>query len=379
MTTAPVAPFERLEKLPEPQELPLLADWLEIRCFLAPDAHFFSEDLKSPLDEREDLGEGPVVQTVAGMVATNEMFFGRDVDEAVLSAIEGEDPDGGDADAEDAESDDEEDGAPYDPSGDDPDEVEDDREEAFTDDVLGQLLSRRYVLEDDYPFEIAADEGLVRLRGNLTDRHRLYLGLLAASCLSYVPGRQPALTKGFERLGKVVLERYLGPGARVEIFGTTAEEGNVFAGGLKERLEALSKETRLRLLDDVVDEVEESGDLGLDLVGWWPVDEKDPADGLAILWAQSGCGKDWPAKQGSAAAANWVNVFVINVEILNCMLIPYWYRDAAGGWYKRTKIAKNVVLDRRRILWLLRDDELPLAVFPADALDGLQGQAPSSA
>lgn len=378
MSGGPIAPLERLERLPEPKDLPLLADWIEVRCFLAPDLQFFSEELKGPLDELKDLGEGPVPADLVGMVATNEMYFGRDAEEALLDTLEEAVDQQAGTNREEQDPVAEEDALP-DVSGDDLDEIEDDAEDAFTDDVLTQMLSRLHVLDEDYPFEIATEAGIVRLRDEVTDRQKVYLGLLAASCLAYVPGKQDVLTSRFERLGKVVLERYLGGTARVEIFGTKADEGELFSGDLRERLKKLSKAMRLELQEGAAEEVSSSGDHGLDLVAWWPLDDDDPAFGQAIMWAQSGCGKDWPAKQGSAAAANWVNVFIVNVDILTCVLIPYWYRESGGAWYRKTKIAKNIVLDRRRILWLLRNEELPLEVFPGDALDGLMGQGPPSA
>lgn len=371
-----IAAQERLDELPKPQDLYLIADWMELRCFLAPDAFFTASPLADLWQQTAELGGQPMSTSTTSLTATAIAATAVGPEEAVLDAVAEpsgpQEADGGlesQGDAE-AQSDDPDDLL----AGDDQDEVEDDLEVAKQDDVVGHLLSRHDVLRDAYPFEIDLEAQGIGLLASLDDRHRLYLALLLASCLAYVPGRKDALTKGFEQLGKDILEAYLGGGAKVEIFGTSTVAGDMFHGALSTAVEILGEKLRMTVKGSA-DEIGTSGDHGLDLVAWWPLEDADPASTCAVLWAQSGCGKDWPEKQMSATPDMWVNVLDVDVEVLTALLIPYWFRKPSGDWYNRVKIGKNIVFDRRRILWVLRHASLPLASLPADILDGVQGAA----
>jgi hypothetical protein len=96
-----------------------------------------------------------------------------------------------------------------------------------------------------------------------------------------------------------------------------------------------------------------TGDEGLDLVGWVPWG--DDAPGRVLFFAQCACSKDeWVAKQHSSSAEGWRNKIDFTVPPANVAFIPVCFRKADGSWHSTADI-QSIVVDRLRLLYLLRD------------------------
>lgn len=233
-------------------------------------------------------------------------------------------------------------------------------------DVFGHLAYRIATFGADYPFDL--DSGhLMRLhrRPNLTTRNHLYVFLLLGSLLRYVPRkRRSDITTPFERLVAEVLQRWFPADAEVHIFGTAAGAGGRYRGTMWQKINLLGSDLgEMVLLPETAFNAADSGDLGLDVVAWFPLG--DNLLGLPVFFAQVTCEFRWKDKQHESGR-NWQSYLKESAPRGNLLFIPYCFRDASGEWFDPKWPTSAVVVDRQRLLWLLRGEDEPLASVPYD-------------
>ena len=93
-----------------------------------------------------------------------------------------------------------------------------------------------------------------------------------------------------------------------------------------------------------------TGDNGLDLVGWYSF--KDNAPGTMMTFAQCACGDDWEDKQIESHSFRWRNYIHFYNQPSNIIFFPRQYRKPDGSWLKTTTINDTVLIDRKRLLEL---------------------------
>ena len=99
----------------------------------------------------------------------------------------------------------------------------------------------------------------------------------------------------------------------------------------------------------------DTGDKGLDIVGWVPVADSMP--NRLLVFGQCACSKeDWTDKQSSSSAEAWRGTIQLSTTPYNLAFVPFCFRRADGSWHTRVEIRETVLIDRLRFVLLLGDD-----------------------
>jgi hypothetical protein len=116
--------------------------------------------------------------------------------------------------------------------------------------------------------------------------------------------------------------------------------------------------------------VNNTGDGGLDIVGWIPM--KDTAPGFALLFGQCACSpEDWSSKQGTSSISDWQNRITFTTPPSNFIFIPMCFRNTSGEWYNNDKVKLSVVIDRLRLCNLLESKASVTAALASPIVDSL--------
>jgi hypothetical protein len=227
-------------------------------------------------------------------------------------------------------------------------------------DVFEYLESRAVVYGATYPFEIDSEDGSIslkrtsRLRG-ARKTARLYLFLLACANFRYIPRKrdQDTLATKYEDICFRGLTMLLPPTAEVHLFAQRARQGARYNGLLKDKLSLLAKDLgEERIAADREFLAGDTGDAGIDLVAWLPLG--DALGDRVLLFGQCACTPNWVQKQHSATgSALGTSISLIAKPVPLCF-IPFDFREVGGGWYQRRMIHETVVIDRRRLCYMLR-------------------------
>jgi hypothetical protein len=324
----------------------LVADFVELMCTATLDGEWGLSDLRA-LRKAKDKDHATVREP-----SERELLLGEDdfedgtVNVALAAALEL-------PIAEHESSDDDGDGDDQ-PNADPGPAAADDARATEGSGVADVLAYRADRFGDAWPFELF-DQDNLRMREPLEGRHRLYLFLLVASCLSNVAvADRNQVTTAFERLAPGALSGHLGPRAEVHLFGTTGDSGR-YTGSLWERFQRLAQDLRVKLLAEQAEIEARGGDNGLDAVAWLPTG--DDAATIVSIFAQCACGKKWRDKQHEGTELRWAPVLAFRTPIVNVTLIPYSFRRSDGLWHADYHVEKGVLLDRERILEALAANE----------------------
>lgn len=303
--SSPPTPAITVESLPrEPKfDTYAWADFVELLCMLNKDHEVSKADVIDRIKERRDLGEGLEDDPSAGPTAAEK----KDIHPLRAANF-------------------------------------------FT-----HLQYRAGAFGDSYPFDVSAGGDLVSMKGGITTAQKLYIFLLVSSNLRYVkPEYRVTLTTSFETVSHQALKRLLPDAAEVHVFGANELRTGRYAGSKWEKINRLAKDIREDLkVKETHYKSNDMGDQGLDLVAWVPFEDK--AQGLLLAFAQCACtSEDWSKKQGSSSRAAWNSTLTFMVFPLNLVFIPIAFRDSFGLWHQPQKIHESVVIDRVRLLYLLR-------------------------
>jgi hypothetical protein len=218
------------------------------------------------------------------------------------------------------------------------------------DDVFAHLRYRVSSLGESYPF--AVEDGPVLVRAaTVGDRRKFYLFLLIASLLARVDksSRQHA-ARHFEVLSARLLKVLLGWRGEVAVFGTTSKLAeSEFKGRLWTKIQQLATKLgeQVKIPEREVPK-KDNGDNGLDIVAH--LGFGDSATGRLVLFGQCACTSDWNTKQHSACEDAWAPVVSLSQPIVPITFIPFFFRDATGGWARTRDVHRTVVLDRLRLV-----------------------------
>ncbi len=227
------------------------------------------------------------------------------------------------------------------------------RRERQLEDVLTQLAFRSKAMEGFYPFEVEGE--FLKIRENLTSKHRVYKLLLACSRLRSFKesGINQLWAKAFTKLSKIAMKGLVPNHAEVRIFDANSEDRtSYYSTNLKEALKILGKDLAVRIDEIECDKAGTSGDGGLDLVAIVNFD-----DGARTSYALLGqCGaqeKNWPKKTLEAHSIRYKNFFHMIFELPGVMFTPVCYRNSDGEWSNVQSANGILLVDRIRMLKLI--------------------------
>jgi hypothetical protein len=341
------SPIKNLEILPPTSDSYMWADYIELLCLTSTDGRISRADAVDFIRQRaEDLKEGKAVEG----------------DEAEEHDIEEE------MDIEDEEGDDVTEVSPEPEEG-------DDKWERRADDWFNHLAYRVGAFGEFYPFQITPGGAVLKLRkqkASLTVKYKLYLFLLFASNLRYFGRKEiSSIASIFEVASFYALETHLPAGANLHMFGKHPLNTGRYTGLLWNKLHDLTKD----LKEEVVCLKEnfkptDTGDAGLDLVAWSPLeDTTNLMPGFLLVFGQCACTPEWVTKQMETHYDTWSNYMSFTAYPFRFTFIPFCFRKANGNWYEKTKIRKTAVIDRLRLINLLRGKEKKLKPHIAPHID----------
>ena len=223
-----------------------------------------------------------------------------------------------------------------------------------------------------YPFRLA--EGCCTLcrRGRITLNHKMYLFLLlSANLRCFDRQRQSDLAAAFELASLEALRQYLPKESTVRQFGKNAlRSPRHYPGPIWQKVQKLAGDIRENLACAEVDfSPRSTGDEGMDLVAWLPLGESDVAPGVLTVFAQCACTDEWVEKQLGSSAMSWRSFISFTVEPANIVFIPFCFRNPRGEWFKRTDIKNSILVDRVRLVQLLREKSRTLSSFAFGVVD----------
>lgn len=313
-TPSPSDPLTQLDRLPSSREDHAWADYIELLCLVNIDREFSKADLGDRIQERKDLGE-----------VQNDLEDTGDLLPAEIS----------------------------------------DRERRKIDDWFQHLRFRESAFAEFYPFSLTRNRTMLQVRESLSAKQRFYVFLLLCANLRYV-SRVETVTNCFEVVSEEALKRLLPEGSEVHLFGPR-HSGSRYTGTLWTKINRLAddlKEIVVAREDDFSSH--DVGDGGLDLVGWVPMGDEVPS--RLLVFGQCACTPEWDSKQYTSSVANWSSHINFTAPPANVAFIPFCFRRANGSWHKQRLISDTTLIDRQRLLYLLRSADPIMESYPCHEL-----------
>ncbi len=325
--------LEKLERLPKSKDIHIWADYVELLCMVSPDGMISKSLVVDRINERNDVGE--------------------------------ESPD------EDSETDEEYDFDSLEETRTMP-SARDAKIEREVEDVFLHLDYRAGVFSEFYPFNFSSKGNTLIIRSDLDRPKRLYLFLLLAANLWCIKDKKTEniFADIFEIASLIALKSYLPIFAEVHVFGSNSY--NVvsrYSGSLWKKIRKLAKDIfEVPTCSEEEFNKRNYGDGGLDLVGWVSIGDLTP--GMSLVFGQCACSEDrWTEKQHSSSRYAWSNKLRFTVPPTNMVFIPICFRDSLGNWHDRLKIMESIVIDRVRLVHLLKRDYSSIHSDTFDLID----------
>lgn len=228
------------------------------------------------------------------------------------------------------------------------------------------LHSRHQRFGEAWPFELKEDVLYVKNVNSKNSLHRLYVGLLLASALRYIPkNRHKEITTSLEEIGYRIFCNLMPPMQKngkstwiVKPFGAHQKIANGYQGTLLDKITKLADDLNTKCIaEEDTFKKGNSGDGGLDLVAWHPM--SDTLGHIPVAFAQCGCSlEDLKHKQLEAHSANWGNKIHIQHPHANYYFAPHDLRRNSGHWDE--ELGEVIMIDRMRILHLAKLYQLPV-------------------
>jgi hypothetical protein len=240
-------------------------------------------------------------------------------------------------------------------------------------DLISFAEARQHEFSTAYPFRVSDDKDTLELAYDNRDSQRSYLQLLLASLMRHIPfDKRGDLARTFEESCFSVFSKLMPEGS--EIRATWANGGNaaVYQGTLIKKMNLLARDIRCTANFKARDfKSNDSGDGGIDLIAWHPM--SDAREGLPIAFAQCGCSKeDWRFKQLEASPAMHIRHLPVMHPWSTYYFLPIDLRDADGGWAYASDLGSVIIVDRLRILRLIKQYNLYTTLPKLNLLDEVQ-------
>jgi hypothetical protein len=221
-------------------------------------------------------------------------------------------------------------------------------------DWFKQLAYRAGAFKESYPFVVSKAGNVIELRDEVDFYQLAYLFLLLASNLRHFnKSEQNTLADTFEIVSFHALKNYLPENSVVHIFGKNPLNEGEYSGKFWLKVKKLSEEIKERLRCCETDfSPSDTGDGGLDLVAWLPMD--DSQAGILLVFGQCTCKEDWVDKQWDSHVDRWNYIDFMVTRPRNFMFIPICFRSGDGSWDWIFSIKAHILIDRVRMVRLLK-------------------------
>lgn len=226
------------------------------------------------------------------------------------------------------------------------------------------LHSRCLRFGKSWPFELREDVLYVKVDSE-NSLHRLYVSLLLASALRFIPdNRRKNITASLEEIGYRIFCKLMpvtqqnGADAwTIKPFGAHQQITDGYQGKLFSKIAKLADDLNAKLTaeEDQFDP-RDTGDGGLDVVAWHPMGDK--LGHIPVAFAQCGCSlESLQHKQYEAHPVNWRNKLLPQHPQACYYFAPHDLRKNSGYWDEQ--LGEVIMLDRTRILYLAKLYQLP--------------------
>lgn len=235
-------------------------------------------------------------------------------------------------------------------------------------DWFRHLSFRKGVFSEFYPFDINGNGEILTLKKPISLPQQLYIYLLMSSNLRYCDrtgDNVNTLTGDFEYLSHLALKKCL-PGWEIFIFGKGKFTHERYKGNTWTKLNSLAKDLagRVQAAEEEFSPTS-TGDEGLDLVGWFPLD--DDGRGTFTVFGQCACTDEWTDKQETVTFNHWRHIIDLQTDFYGVTFIPICFRNTYGTWHSKRKIY-TILIDRVRFITLIREGHLQFQNLKSYAL-----------
>lgn len=239
-------------------------------------------------------------------------------------------------------------------------------------DWFSDLEYRAAAFSEFYPFKVIKGGSVLVVSGtakpNLTRSVYIFL-LLAANLRYFSKTEQTQISSAFEVVSFHALKSYLPLQSVLYMFGKHPLNvgGPYSTGSLWDRLNKLARDLREEVVCQKANfKPSNTGDAGLDLVGWVPLEQSTMRRGFFLIFAQCACTPKWVSKQFETHYDTWKNYMSFTTYPTRLTFIPYCFRKPSGAWHDHTKISMTVLVDRLRLIDLLRGKQSSLREYISD-------------
>ena len=205
-----------------------------------------------------------------------------------------------------------------------------------------------------YPFVV--DKHGIGLRVAQNSESRVYIFLLACSRLrSFHSKLRQKWAAGFSELSVDAMRALVPDWAAARSFDANSSDRRSYYGtNARDALLVLGKDIGARSTDqNEIAKLSASGDYRIDVVG--VCDFNDGAHTHHALLGQCAArGEDWPTKRLEAHSISLSGVFFFNHPPANVVFTPVSFRQTNGSWIDNTSVSAALVIDRWRLVFLLR-------------------------
>ncbi|MND22085.1 hypothetical protein D3C80_124580 [compost metagenome] len=243
------------------------------------------------------------------------------------------------------------------------------RQEKYIDDAWFMLTHRSYVFGHSYPF-IIEDEAL-KLCKKLSSSQYIYIFILFCSRLKSftTKGIHQKWARYFTKLCKYATYGLAPKNAMIKIFDANSEDRrDYYTTNLKEALQILGNDMGVHVFQEHLERESTSGDFGIDIVAIFKF-EDSLKTGNFVIFGQCGAqGENWHTKNFECHPDRFRQIFPTFTSIIPIIYTPADFRTADGEWFSQNKAIGGTVLDRRRIMKLLKNSHMISTVIRDESL-----------
>lgn len=243
------------------------------------------------------------------------------------------------------------------------------RLEKDIDDAWFMLSHRSTVFDHSYPFIV--NEESLQLRNRLSSSQYIYIFILFCSRLKSftTKGIHQRWARYFTILCKYATHGLAPKNSVIKIFDANSKDRkSYYTTNLITALETLGNDMGIRVFKEQLETESTSGDLGIDIVAIYQF-EKSIKTGNFVIFGQCGAqGENWHTKNFECHPDRYRQIFPTFSSIIPIIFTPADFRTADGEWYTQNKAIGGTVLDRRRIMKLLKNAHMITTTIKDDSL-----------
>lgn len=233
------------------------------------------------------------------------------------------------------------------------------RYEKYIDDAWFMLSHRSSIFSSSYPF-IIENEAII-LRKKLSSSQYIYIFILFCSRLKSftTKGVHQKWAKYFTKLCKYATYGLAPKNANIKIFDANSDDRkSYYSTNLKTALEILGKDMGVHVFKEQLETESTSGDFGIDIVAIYQFEESLKTGNFVIFGQCGAQGENWHTKNFECHPDRFRQIFPTFSSIIPVIYTPADFRTADGEWFSQNKAIGGTVLDRRRIIKLLKNSHM---------------------